>query len=208
VRLALTERLQFVAYKDGFIDFSSSLTGGESGLVDIGAGVKWAFLQNWETDMHAALGLGYEFGVGDEEVLQGDDEVRAWGSFNKGFGKLHLGTTVNYTAGVGTEDALGDSDRLFVHVHSDYWINEMFSPVVELNYYDTISEGSNAPLPIHGSDVANLGGGADNDVLTGGLGLELRPADAFALRAAYESPLTDNDSLWGYRWTVSATWSF
>jgi len=208
VRAALTDRLQLVAYKDGYLDFSSGLTGGESGLVDLAAGLKWAFYQNWERDAHAAVGVGYEIGIGDAEVLQDDDEVRVWASYNKGFDKLHLGATANYTAGVGSEDPLGDSDRLFLHGHADYWVNGMFSPVVELNYYDTVSEGSNKPLPVTGVDVANLGGGGGNDVLTAGYGFELRPAEAFAVRVAHESPLTSNDDLFGHRWTVSATWSF
>jgi hypothetical protein len=206
-RVALTESLQFVAYKDGFLDFSDNFDN-ESGLVDLAAGIKWAFLQDFEKDMHAAVGVGYELGIGDEEVLQDDDEVRLWASFNKGIDRMHFGATANYTAGVGSEDPLGDSDRLFLHGHFDYYVNEQFSPVLELNYYDTISEGSNRPLPVTGVDVANLGGGGDNDVLTVGYGVEIRPADALALRLAHESPLTSNDDLFGHRWTASLTWSF
>lgn len=208
VRLAMTDNLQFVAYKDGFLDFNSALTGGEDGLVDLAVGLKWAFVQDFEHDMHAALGVGYEFGVGDEEVLQDDDEYRIWASFNKGWDRHHMGLTANYTAGVGSEDPLGDSDRLFVHGHYDYFVNEFWSPVVEVNYYDTLSNGDNAPLPVSGVDVANLGGGEDNDVITLGYGFEVRPADAFALRLAHESPLTDDPDLFGHRFTFSATWSF
>lgn len=208
VRLALTDRLQFVAYKDGFLDFNAPLNNNDSGWVDVGAGLKWAFLQNWETDLHAALGVGYEFGVGNEEVLQGDDEVRFWGSINKGFDRLHLGATANYLLATGSEDALGDSDRLFLHGHADFWVNKYFSPVVELNYYNTVQEGNNRPLPITGVDVANLGGGKDNDVLTGGIGFEVRPARAFTIRAAFEDPLNNKPSLFGNRWTVSAGWAF
>lgn len=208
LRLALTESLQFVAYKDGFIDFNAPLTGGADGMIDIGAGIKWAFLQNWETDTHAAVGVGYEFGAGDEDVLQGDDEFRLWASFNKGFDRLHLGATANYTTGVGSEDVLGDSDRLFLHFHSDYYVNEWLSPVLEMNYYNTVSNGTNMPLGITGVDVANLGGGEDKDTLTMGLGAEVRASEAIAVRAAYEFPLNDEDDLFGDRWTVSAIWSF
>ncbi|MEM9800231.1 MAG: hypothetical protein AAGA20_07895 [Planctomycetota bacterium] len=207
VRLALTESLQFVAYKDGYLDFNDDAVQ-DDGIVDLAAGLKWAFLQNWETDTHVAVGVGYELGIGDEEVLQDDDEVRIWTSFNKGFDRLHLGATANYTFGVGSEDDLGDSDRLFLHGHLDYWVNEFFSPVVELNYYDTVSEGDNRPLPVHGADVANLGGGGSEDTLTAGFGCEFRPATAFGLRAAYETPLNSSTDLFGYRWTFSATWSF
>lgn len=206
-RAALTESVQLVAYKDGLLDINA---GGidESGLNDVAAGIKWAFLQDWENDTHAAVGVGYEIGIGDEDVLQDDDEVRIWGSFNKGIDRFHFGGTVNFFFPVGSEDALGDSDRMSIHLHGDYYVNEMFSPVVELNGYFTNSDGDNAPLPFSGVDVANLGGGDGEDVITAGYGFEVRPADGIALRAAHESPLTDNEDLFGHRWTLSAIWSF
>lgn len=207
VRAALTESLQLVAYKDGFADFDSGLID-DSGLMDLGAGLKWAFLQDWETDTHAALGLGYELGIGDEEVLQDDDEVRVWGSFNRGFDRLHLGANVNYLAAVGSEDALGDSDRLSWHMHADYYVNSTFSPVLELNGYHTLSDGDNVAVPFSGADVANLGGGEDEDVITAGLGFEVRSGGLGAFRVAYESPLTDNEDLFGYRWTASVVFGF
>lgn len=206
-RVALTSSLQFVAYKDGYVDFSSGAVD-DTGWNDIGAGLKWAFLQDWESDFHAALGVGYELGVGDEEVLQDDDELRLWASVNKGFERLHLGATVNALLATGSEDALGDSDRLSWHVHADWFVNETFSPVVEVNGYHTLDNGDNAPLPFSGVDVANLGGGDGEDVVTGAVGAELRLNDRVGLRAAYESPLTHNEDLFGYRWTASLVWRF
>ncbi len=205
-RAALTESIQLVAYKDGFVDFSDGLVN-DDGMNDLAAGIKWAFLQDWETDTHAAVGAGYELGIGDEEVLQDDDEVRIWGSFNKGFDRLHVGATLNFFMPVGSEDAFGDSDRLSWHLHADYYVNEFFSPVVELNGYQTLSNGTPV-TPFSGVDVANLGGNEDEDVITAGYGFEVRPADGIALRAAHESPLTDNVDLFGHRWTLSAVWSF
>jgi len=207
IRAALTERLQFVAYKDGYVDFDSGAVE-DTGWNDVAAGLKWAFLQNWESDLHAAVGVGFEFGVGDEEVLQSDEEVRVWASVNKGFGRFHVGANVNALMAAGSEDALGDSDRLTWHLHADWFATETVSPVVEINGYHTLSDGDNAPLPFSGVDVANLGGGEGEDVITAALGGEFRPAEGFGLRAAYESPLTDNEDLYGYRWTVSVVWSF
>lgn len=207
VRAALTENVQFVAYKDGYVDFDSGAVS-DSGLNDIAAGIKWAFLQDWETDTHAAVGVGYEVGTGDEEVLQDDEEIRLWGSYNQGMDLWHFGLNVNYTAGIGSEDALGDSDRLSWHLHADYYFNKQFSPVVEINGYHTLSEGDNTPLPFSGLDVANLGGGDGEDAISIGLGGEYRPADGVGIRAAWEGPLTDNEDLWGERVTVSVIWSF
>lgn len=46
------------------------------------------------------------------------------------------------------------------------------------------------------------------DVFTAAIGGEYRPTERLALRAACESPLTDNEDLFGYRWTISAVWGF
>ncbi|MBB6428216.1 hypothetical protein [Algisphaera agarilytica] len=207
IRAALTESLQFVAYKDGYTDFDSGLVK-DDGWNDLAAGVKWAFLQDFETDMHAAVGLGYQLGIGDDDVLQGDDELRLWASFNKGFEALHLGGTINLLLPTDNEEALGDSDRLTWHLHADYWLCEWFSAVAEVNGYVTLDDGDNAPLPFSAVDVANIGGGEGEDVVTLAPGFEVRPASNVGLRAAYEFPITSNEDLFGYRWTLSAVVSF
>ncbi len=208
LRVALTRSLQLVASKLGALDFDSPLADGESGSTDVAVGLKWAFLQDWDSDTHASVGLGYQVGVGDEEVLQGSDEVRLWGALNKNAGRFHFGMTANYLVAVGEEDALGDSDRLFVHLHSDYWFDQFYSAVFELNYYDTVRGNSGSPYSYTGVDLANLGGGSSNDACTFGYGFELRPANAFALRSAHESTLAGSDTVFGHRWTLSAQWSF
>lgn len=61
-RLALTESLQLVAYKDGYTEFdNAALLSDNDGFNDIGAGLKWAFLQDWENNFHMAAGVVYEF---------------------------------------------------------------------------------------------------------------------------------------------------
>lgn len=207
LRLAITEQLQFVAYKDGYVDLDSGLLQ-DNGWNDLAAGLKYAFLQDYQNDVHAAVGVGYQFAVGDPSVLQNDQELRLWASVNKGFDRFHLGATLNYLIHTGTEDALGSSDRLFWHVHADYWVNQYFSPVVELNGYHTVNEGNNTPLPFSGADIANLGGG--DDLVTLGLGFEVRPIEdqRLALRTAYEMAISDGEDLFGYRWTTSLVWGF
>ena len=207
IRAAITDTLQLVAYKDGYLDMNSGAVN-DKGWNDVAAGLKWNFLQDWDNDLHASVGLGYEIGIGQDKVLQQDDEVRLWGSVDKGFGKLHVGATANLLLAVDGEDAVGDADRLHWHARADYYACEWFSPVVELNGYHVLSEGDTRPLPFSGVDVANLGGGDGEDVITIGLGGELRVIDDVALRAAYEMPLTNNDDLFGYRWTLSAVYSF
>lgn len=209
VRVALTESLQLVAYKDGYTDFSGGALDGQDGFNDIGAGLKWAFIQDWENQFHMAAGIGYEFGWGDDEVLQDTDELRLWLSANKGFGPLHLGATANYIMAADNDDnVLGNADMITLHLHADYRVNDWFSPVIEVNGYFVTDEGS-VGAPFSGVDAVSIGGGEDEDTITGAIGAEFRPlGDELGLRLAYETELSDNNSLFGHRWTLSAVYEF
>ncbi len=214
LRLAVTENIQLVAYKDGYSQFSDDNgLGADDGWNDIGLGVKWALFQDVGSQFFISIGAGYEFGVGDDQVLQDTDEYRLWASVNKGFGRLHLGVTGNYlVAGDGKIDnTAGNSDMLTLHFHADYYVTEWFSPVVELNgYFVQEANSSITNIDFSGVDAVSINGGEDNDTVTYALGFELRPFDeSLGLRAAYESQLNDNEeSLFGYRWTISGVYEF
>lgn len=77
---------------------------------------------------------------------------------------------------------------------------------MEVNGYHVVNKSDNAPLPFSGADVANLGGG--DDLVTGAVDFEVRPAEDIALRAAYETAISDSTDIYGYRWTLSAVISF
>jgi len=140
-------------------------------------------------------------------VLQDDDEIRVFLTGNKGFGKLHFNGTVNFTTGVGDEDDLGDSDRIFWHLHADYVLTDWFVPALELNGYYTTNEGDEV-LPFTGVDVANLGGGEGEDVITIGTGAAFRINERLSIRTAFETPLTSNEDIFDYRFTSSAVIRF
>jgi len=206
VRLALTSSLQFVAYKDGYLWLESGLVE-ENGWFDIGAGLKWAFWQDFSKQFHMAVGAGYEIASGTERVLQDDDEIRVWGSIDKGFDKWHLGGTLNFFFPVGSEDDLGDSYTMSWHLRTDYRLTDWFSPVIEFNGYHVLQAGD-SPLPFQGIDIGNFGNGEDDPVVTIGLGGEFRPATDLGLRVGFELPLTDNEDLYGWRVTASIVFSF
>jgi hypothetical protein len=204
-RVALTDRFQFVAYKDGYLSLDTEGID-ESGMNNIAAGLKWNFFRCWESNLHLSAGAGYELAAGKEEVLQDYDEWRFWTSANKGFGPLHLGATANYFLPGGSEGLFEPVERLSWHLHADYRLTDAFSPVLEVNGYHSLTQESGS-APFSGVDVANIGG-KDEDVITAGLGGEWRFSDRFAARLAYEAPLTDNLDLFGYRYTFSLVYHF
>ena len=205
-RVALSDTFQFVAYKDGYSDFNTGALE-ESGWNDIALGFKCNFIQDWEKQFHAAAGIGYEFKTGQGKMLHNDSELRLWGSLNKGFNRLHLGSTLNLFLAEDKDSGAGNADRLSWHLHADYWINRYYSVVLELNGYHVLDEGREV-LPFQGLDALNLGGGKNEDVVTIAFGDEFRATDQLSIRGAYEMPLTSKEDLFGYRWTFSAIYSF
>lgn len=206
VRLALTERLQLVAYKDGYMSISTTGVD-ESGWVDVAAGLKYAIVQDYKENFHWAVGAGYELPVGDPSILQNDDEWRVWTSVDKGWERFHLGGTLNVFVADEKDDEFGNSDRLSWHIHADYFVNEWFSPVLELNGQHILNAGTSG-LPFHGSDVFNLGTGEGDPVITLAPGVEVRPCKNVGVRGAFEFPLTSNEDVWGNRFTFSVVYSF
>lgn len=204
VRVALTDRLQLVAYKDGYTDLDAGLIQSD-GWNDVAAGLKWSFLQDWKNQFHAAIGAGYELPVGDPSILHNNGEVRGWASVNKGFDRLHLGLTGNVFFGTSNNEPLGNSDYFSWHAHVDYYVCKWFSPAVEFNGYHTFNKNDEV-VPFSGIDVTNLGGG--DDVVTMAVGGEFRLTDDIAVRGAFEFPLTDGEDLYGTRTTLSLVWSF
>lgn len=207
VRLAITSQIQLLAYKDGVTLLDTGLID-EDGFNDIGAGLKFNFWQDFENQFHAAVGAGYEFPWGDPSVLQNDSNARFWLSADKGFDRLHFGGTANFLIETGDDDALGNSDRFMWNLRADYYAFEWFSPVINFNGYHALDTDDEV-VPFSGLDLINLGGGGD--VVTIGLGGELRPISDepnLAFRFAYETPLTQGDDLFGFRWTFSLVWAF
>ncbi|MGB0743414.1 MAG: hypothetical protein ACPGSB_02710, partial [Opitutales bacterium] len=160
-----------------------------------------------ENQFHLALGLGYELGLGDDDVLQGTNELRLWISANKGFGRLHFGAAANFIiAENDTDGTLGNGDLITVHLHADYYLTSWFSPVVEINGYLAQDAGG---LGVSGVDAVSIAGGEANDTWTIALGAEFRPlGEDLGIRVAYEEELNDNISLFGHRWTLSAVYEF
>jgi len=204
-RVAILKNLQFVAYKDGWVDINTPGLR-KNGWNNLAAGLKYAFVQDTKDRFFAAVGAGYEFASGSRNVLQDYDELRFWTSLNKGFGRLNLGAAFNYFVPLHNGDPLlGTSQHLSWHLHADYAVCSWFSPVFEVNGYHVID--SHDSVPISAADISNFDGNTNEPVITAAVGAEFRPVSHLAVRGAWEKPLNDA-KLFGERVTLSAVVSF
>lgn len=215
-RYAINERLQFVAYKDGWISAENGRQNvvNQSGLADVAAGLKYAWVQDKEKCFHWASGLGYQFGIGDDEVLQDTNQIRVWNSLNKGVDKFNFGlcTNLNIPTDMNGDNGLGDlggSVSTSFHGHVDYTLNKYVSPVVEINFYQVLDDGDKAANNSNIGDIGNIGGAASQPLVTLAAGAQLQiPDTKMALRCAYEVPLTRNNDIFEYRITSSLVYRF
>lgn len=236
IRLALTSQFQLMVYKLGYTSFDGSGTrlsqsaadgttetfSPPNGANDLGVGLKWNFLQDWGNNLHAAVGVGYEFGIGDS-YFQNDDEVRVWLSVDKGMGAWHVGGTFNYRYGnddrnvifgglnqigqpVGIFDnASGDAQIISFHLRTDYHVNKWVSLFAEFNAYIPVSTNAGQD----GTGLGDLGNrNTSEKTYTIGVGAEVRPIENLGIRGAYEFSVGSDDDLFGNRVTVSAVYSF
>ena len=194
-RLALTERLAFIATKDGYSELETGLLPDDEGWNDIAIGFKYVLLADRNDDVVVTSGLRYMAENGTRSILQGGvDEWSPFVSAAKGFDNLHLLGNV-------TLRVPGDSDdgNVVGHwdAHLDYSVNPddeaVFAPLVEVHGVHYLDDGATG-LPIGGLDYANLGTQpSENFVAWAGIGARLEIKRQFEIGACYEFALTDPD---------------
>lgn len=148
LRLAITDRLAFIATKDGFMMFrpdtkiSTLGVGGAAGrrqlladedaFLNATAGFKYALIVDRENDFILTPAVRYEIPLGNDEVFQGkgDGIFIPSASMAWGIDDFHI------IAGVGGQVAIDrdrDSTSIFYNLHLDYRVTDLLTPFVELN---------------------------------------------------------------------------
>jgi hypothetical protein len=199
VRIALTERLGFIASKDGYadIDFKGGLPD-ENGFANISAGLKYAVISDPGANTILTVGAEYEPPTGDLETggisLQGRGDgfvdlfvtaARAWGP-------------VGLQASAGLNLALdGDHDSSLLHysAHLDLEVTPRFYPLIEVNGFTVVDDGARTPVRFEGTDLVNFGATDAGTVVTLAAGARYVIADWLRIGAAFEAPLTDRRDL-------------
>lgn len=140
-RLALTDRLAFIATKDGYMVNRPDhpWLKNEEGFMDITAGFKYAVIDNRELGLIVTPSLRVEIPVGNADVFQGQGEGVFIPGISVGWGpkNVHLITDIGAQLPV---DKDRDSSSVFYNIHLDQAFKvgfipgaDFIVPFVELN---------------------------------------------------------------------------
>ncbi|MBL9076329.1 MAG: hypothetical protein JNL08_02425 [Planctomycetes bacterium] len=193
-RLAITDRLAFIATKDGYSELDSGIIEDE-GWNDIAGGFKYVLHADKEKQYVVTPGIRYMAENGHRGILQGGaDELSPFVSLGKGYDDLHL--LANLTLRVPMD---GDEGNTVGHwdLHVDYDVNPgqraVVAPLFELHGVHYLDDGASA-LNVGGLDYTNLGSTpAEDFVCWAGVGARVEIDKKFEFGACYEFALTDPD---------------
>jgi hypothetical protein len=225
-RIAITDRLAFIATKDGFVwnNPGLAIVDDDSGFVNIAAGFKYALIDMREDGFILTPALRIEAPTGGREVYSGyGDGViipsvsSAWGIADfHAIGSLGIQVPFNTSK---------QSTALFYNLHLDYAVIPHFVPLVEFNGYHWTGSG-NGGLPVEtdlgtvdlttaqallgkpgfeGQDLLNLGSRnvAGKDVVSFAVGARIPITSKISFGAVYEFPLTQREDLLDERVTAN-----
>lgn len=192
VRLALTERLGFIATKDGYSVMRASILPKGEGWNDLGFGLKYALIVDQPNQFVVTTGLRWVLSNGDRDILMGNtDELSPFISFAKGWDRLHL---IGNITGRLPMDRHDGNYVLQWDLHLDYEIAPEtlpgFYPVFEVHGLHYLSNGDRLPLAVGGLDYANIGSDdvAGSAVIWGGIGFRWKLTPNFSFGSTFEYP--------------------
>jgi hypothetical protein len=222
-RVALTDRLAFIATKDGRMRLSPDLAllDDEEGWLNLAGGFKYALVQQPEEPFILSAALRAEVPTGGEEMFSGGSDVIVIPSLSTAWGleDLHL---IGDLGGQIPTDSNEYSTSGFYHLYADYTVASWFQPFVQLSgmhWFDggdgrrpvklnngavvTIDQATHAVGVGHfeGADVMNLGskGVEGNDLITAALGMHIPLGRHMAVSVAYERPITQRKDIFEER---------
>jgi hypothetical protein len=230
-RVAITDRLAFIATKDGYVwrDPGQDLVDNEEGFMNIAAGFKYALVDMREENFIVTPALRIEAPVGNRDAYSGHGDgvfipsvSTAWG-----IGDFHA---IGSVGGQVPFDLGDQTSQIFYNLHLDYAIFEHFVPLVELNgYHWTSSAHGNLPVEtdlgtlrlsfvqdalgtggFEGLDLLNLGSPsvAKRDVVTFAAGARIPITKKLSLGAVYEFPITHRKYVMDERVTANLMLEF
>jgi len=198
-RLALTDRLGFIAPKDGYVQlhFNKALAD-TNGFENVAVGLKYAVISNPAADEILTIGGLYEPPSGSLQTsgitLQGHgggffnpfiSGAKAWGRFGiEGDVGLNIAADSNH-----------DSSMVHYAGHLDYELVDGLYGLFEMNGFSVYQTGLRTNGNFEGVDLVNFGSLNAGTVITAAFGLRYRLNDHILLGAAYERPVTAREDI-------------
>lgn len=199
VRIALTERLGFLATTDGyaFTEFDSVLPS-EEGFADLAVGLKYAAHYDPAAGEILTLGVRYTIPTGDLDV--GGLELSGIGAgYLHGFvsGMKIMDNGLQLQGNIGVQQALKGNTTSFAYgsVHASYEIAPGVYPLIEANVFLPYDGGNRlAGSELTGFDVADVGSSDPENTFTVAAGGRWRAHDNAIFGAAFEYNLNENSN--------------
>lgn len=189
IRLALTERLQFIATKDGYTKVNTGITPDADGWNDFAVGLKYALIVDHPTEFILSAGFRWEWDNGSAFALQGNEhEFSPFISFSKSWEKFNFIGALSYR--IPTNSNQGTQSIIW-NLHVDYELFPNFFPLVEVHGIHWLTDGERMPLSVEYLDVGNLGSSrvAGRDFFSAGFGFRWTLCENASLGATWEFPL-------------------
>ncbi|MFO0804236.1 MAG: hypothetical protein U0791_14080 [Gemmataceae bacterium] len=194
VNVALTERLTFIADKDGYADIKPQRGAATNGWLNLAAGLKYTLVRDVENQFLFTAGLMYEIPTGEADALQGHGSgvLTPFVTYGKQFGEhWHLIGNHGYSFGL---DQTQNSSFFYHSLHIDREIGGWFYPLAEFNWFQYTGGGDRLPRVIgEGDGLLNLGtqGMQGRQWFTTAIGAKIKFSSHLYAGAAYEFPLSD-----------------
>ena len=226
VRVALTDRLGFVASKDGYAGFYTDqpLFGTTNGFFDIMAGFKYALIDDPERNFILTPSLRYQGTQGSRDVLAGNGQGIWVPAVSAGWGIDDFRLLGDIGAQLPV-DGDAQSTPLFYNLHVAHPVTSKLTPFVEMNGLHYLDEGDGsstirlkaASLPIsavqavvgtgafEGVDILNLGSDdvEGNNVISAAIGVRYAFNHNLSFGFSYERPVTRRKDILQQRFTIS-----
>ena len=204
LRIALTERLGFIATKDGYADVNfDAVLPDTDGFMNLAFGFKYALISNPKENAIFTVGIEYEAPTGSLSTASidlqggGDGLIDFFVTGAKAYNKLGLQGSTGFDIAID-----GDHDSSFWHwsAHVDYEVLENFFPLLEFNGITTIDDGNRTGIAdFEGHDIVNFGSTDSGSVVTLGAGARYKFNKHVQLGAGYEFPITDREDIFNWR---------
>lgn len=207
LRAAITDRIGFIATKDGYIFLDPDKVVPEnSGWANLAFGFKGALVRDEENAFILTAGLRYEAASGNQAVLQGygDGLLNPFLTTAKGWGQFHSQLYAGSRLAISGED----SSFFDLGFHLDYGFANQFYPLFELNWIHVIDGGRRLPIDQEGYDLVNLGAqdAGGTGVSTIALGFRYRILEDLDVGVTGEFPWTNRQDIIDWRVTTDLIW--